>query len=341
MRLGHIKRLVLIGGGELMVETGKVLQRFGYEICAVLAPRHVNARLPLSGETNLEALNSASIPAHIATDINEEKVLSGIISGGLASLALCFGPAWIFGPRVRDHFSGQMLNFNGIPVPRYLGGAHYTWQILNGDVSSGRVLQLINDEIDRGPVIRAEKSSLNKNVRLPIDYYRENLVLGKAFIEKFVCDMHDNKEFKLEKFESYEKDRVYFPRLLTLEHAWIDWKWSGEDIERFCCAFDNPYPGASTFLEGTRVLLAGVRMDRSDEKFHPYCNGLILRLYRGIAYIGTTTGILAVDSIKSEDGKNMMSRLREGRRLATPGDNLERSAMIIPKVTSTTTTIEE
>ena len=59
-----------------------------------------------------------------------------------------------------------MLNFNGIPVPKYLGGAHYTWQILNSDKSGGNVLQEITENIDKGPILKSDYYELSSSAKI-------------------------------------------------------------------------------------------------------------------------------------------------------------------------------
>ena len=63
---------------------------------------------------------------------------------------------------------------------------------------------------------------------------------------------------------------IYWPRLSTEHHGYVDWSWSLKDIERFICAFDEPYPGASTYIGSRKVHLKEGYADFNDGLFHPF-----------------------------------------------------------------------
>ena len=49
------------------------------------------------------------------------------------------------------------------------------------------------------------------------------------------------------------------------------------DVERFICAFDEPYVGASTNLNGDIVRIKSVCLSQQDGFFHHFQSGLIYR----------------------------------------------------------------
>jgi methionyl-tRNA formyltransferase len=61
------------------------------------------------------------------------------------------------------------------------------------------------------------------------------------------------KDFRIRNQE--EKDSTYFPRLNSLNQGFIDWEWDCGEALRFIRAFDDPYCGASTFLNERRVFI--------------------------------------------------------------------------------------
>ena len=64
-----------------------------------------------------------------------------------------FWAAWIFSDKIIELFNQNIFNYNGIPVPLYLGGAHFTWQILNQSRRGGAFIQRITSDVDRGSVV--------------------------------------------------------------------------------------------------------------------------------------------------------------------------------------------
>ena len=132
-------------------------EKYSLNICVVLAPRHV-------ATVNKESLIANGVRVLITDDINQDDAAKNILSH-FSDLCICFGPAWIFNLDILELFNYAILNFNGIPIPRYLGGAHHSWQILNRNYEGGCFYQLITETVDRGPVIHHEKFSIHLTVK--------------------------------------------------------------------------------------------------------------------------------------------------------------------------------
>lgn len=333
-QFGHVESVVLIGGGDLMRQTARMVQASGLRTTIILAPRHAEEFLPVAGEPTNKAFADDGSTVHVVQDINAWPELESVDGVGANSLALCFGPPWKFGEHVLARFGAGMINFNGIPIPRYLGGAHYTWQILNGDRTSGCFLQEITMDVDRGPILRRQLFDLPDNVRIPEDYFLANHEEGCRFMEQVIADMRADEMFDPNEFSSLDEGRLYFPRLNTLENGWIDWSWTGREIERFCCAFDRPYAGASTLLDGTVVRLSDVRLTETMDALHPFVAGLVVRNTGQEACIATCGGLLAVAAARLQDGGDAIEMLTEGRRLHTPPERLSIALTNSPALTA-------
>ena len=322
VRFDHIERIMLIGGGDLMLFTAERLRETGYNVLAALAPRHAVETLPLAKQVTLEAFRDKGIEAFVAETAADILSADTAPWRGEAAMALCFGPAWVFSQNVLAAFDTGMINFNGIPVPRYLGGAHYSWQIMNGDRTGACVLQTITMDIDRGPVLRRSDFDLAAGVRIPQDYFVANDLRGRRFLGAVISDIKVGTAFTPEPFSDLDPDRLYFPRLFTPENAWIDWSWDGTEIEKFCCAFDDPYPGARTLCDGEIICLRGVRIEPVPVQFHPYQSGLIVRRQGDIIWVATVGGLLRITGARHADGNDAMADMKEGHQLATPPNTL-------------------
>ena len=99
-------------------------------------------------------------------------------------------------------------------------------------------------------------------------------------------------------------------------NGFIDWTWSAQEIVRFCYAFDNPFGGASTYLDQERVRLKQVEIDDEVVKFHPFQYGLIYRISNNHVWIAAKDGGLKVGQIL----KPNLTVIRVGKRFVT--DNL-------------------
>lgn len=331
--LGRVSSLVLIGGGDLLLHSARHAQARGLRVTIVLAPRHAEELLPIQQQPTAAACRALGVDVVVRADINDWPVLAAQPWAGPGALALCFGPAWIFSPAVRSAFGAGMINFNGIPLPEYLGGAHYTWQILNGSRAGGCFLQEITAEVDRGDLLRSHRFELPDSVRVPIDYFRANHQAACVFLETAIDDIAAGRPFSPVPFASINRDRLYFPRLFTPANAFIDWSWTAEQVAAFCRGFDDPYAGAATLCNGRIVRLRQVTTDGgTSHGFHPYTAGLIVRRIGDRIWIAAVGGLLTTASVVDESGASVVAGLREGQRLATPPERLHDSRVFRPRV---------
>jgi len=287
--------------------------------------------LPLSGMNIRAALGAFDAKVLVVENINEGRILDQ--SAGPEALALCFGPAWIFSSKVISAFGAGMINFNGIPMPHYLGGAHYTWQILNENKQGGCFLQEITNQLDQGDILKAEKFILPSHVSTPRDYFAANHEIGRRFIRQTLEDFRANKEFFPIPFSRVRSSRLYFPRLLTKDNGWIDWNWSGREVALFCQAFDEPYRGAGTYIKGHEVRLkqvVGPNSEMGADSFHSYLSGLIVRKNEEKIWVASIDGLLQVKYVIDSAGNNILSDLNEGDRFQTPPNILHHARNFRP-----------
>lgn len=326
MRFPSIDRVILFGGAPLLVATAEWLRAEGIETLVYTAPRHAREPLDAAGTTLLAKLQLLGIEPVITDDITAVPDLLAKIGPGTLGIGL--GEAWSFDARIIDAFQGRLLDFMGIPLPRYRGGAHYTWMILRGDRRMACNLQVINTRMvqgvyDDGELVKTTNYELSERARIPQDYFDEAVRHEVAFLREFLDEVRRGVDFPLAPPD--ESRSLYLPRLMTKLHGWIDWSWSTQDIERFVCAFDDPYPGAHTELGGTVVQVKGATVLPDEAPFHPFQAGLVTRIEEAGVVVATRDGHLRLARVL-EDGATINARLRTGMRLYTPRARLEAAA---------------
>jgi methionyl-tRNA formyltransferase len=230
-------------------------------------------------------------------------------------------PPWIFRAPVLELFGDRLVNFMGIDLPRYRGGAHYTWQILRQDRRGSVNLQLINEVVDSGAIVKHREYLFPASARVPSDYFAAAGAVERSFLAEFLDEVKRNADFPLQGIQ--EKFAQHFPYLHTRSQAFVDWRWEVDEIERFVCAFGDPYPGASTFLEGRRVFLHDARAEYGDGPFHPFLAGLVYATGATGVCVACRGGTLRVSRIVAEDGSDVTRDVRVGRRLVTPQGDLD------------------
>jgi methionyl-tRNA formyltransferase len=204
-------------------------------------------------------------------------------------------------------------------LPKNRGGASFSWQIMRGDRTGCHLFHLIDGGIDTGDIVMARPYTFPASCRTPAEYRAYHLATERKFFTDVIKKVRTNASFVLKKQD--EAVSTYFPRLATDEHGWVDWSWGAGDIARFIAAFDRPYGGASTMLNGRRVRLRLATVARRDGIFHPFMSGLVYRKHAGAIWVAAHDGSVVVREILEHNGDSCDTRV--GHRLMTPREHLD------------------
>jgi len=325
MKFGKIEHIIIFGGSRLTAELSAHLQKnTSYSFHVFTCERQL-ADIIYSDDTTLRKFFvDREIPFCSTENINENEEIKSLIMEN--SLGLGLGEAWSFSAELISRFQGRLLDFMGIRLPQYRGGAHYTWQILRGNRIGCCNLQIINEKMvqgvfDSGEIIKTEEYLFPPSARIPADYFDYAVKKEILFLNEFLEEVDAGKDFELSKVQ--ENFSIYFPRLNTLRHGFINWEWDTKDIERFICSFDDPYAGASTFINGERVHLKKCHSESNDGPFHPFQTGLIYKNNAQAIFVATRSGTLIIRDILSCSRENIIHYLKPGQRFFTPKEALE------------------
>lgn len=325
MHFGTIDHIILFGGAPLLAAfAGNIAKRGSCRIDVFSSSRHLEETIFSEGKKLREILDENGVPYHDTPDINSDPHIRELVTE--RTLGIGIGETWSFDRELIDLFDGRLIDFMGIRLPRYRGGAHYSWQILRKDRIGCCNLQVINEEMvqgvfDSGEIVKTREYLFPPSVRVPQDYFDAAVEQELAFLDEFLEEVAAGKDFPLTKVQ--EQFSTYFPRLHTLRHGYIDWSWDSEEIERFICAFDDPYPGASTFLGERRVFLKGCSLEFGDGPFHPFQAGLVYRITGDAVFAATRQGTLVIRDVSDESGRSVFEDIGTGMRFHTPAKCLE------------------
>ena len=326
MRYDPINSIILFGGSLTIVGLADWLKSQSIQVKIYTSKRHSVERL--TKEKNLKQLiDEIGVPYVITEDINTEDSLMEEITSNTMGIGI--GEAWSFDSKIIDAFEGKLLDFMGIPLPRYRGGAHYTWMILANEKNNGMRLQVINEDMvqgvfDSGEIVDSIDYQMKETDIKPSNYFAREVSESIDFIKSFLVEAREGKDFDLKTID--ESESLYLPRLYTDIHAWIDWRrWNADEINRFIRAFDDPYMGARTTLADKSVRLKATELISDSTNYHPFQSGLIVRKYNNQAMICCSGGIIAVSKIIDDQGNDIMSSIDIGDRFFTPEDAIEKA----------------
>ena len=267
-------------------------------------------------------LTEENIPFLIIKDIAADEV-SDFLGDLKNAFCLSVGAAWIFKKEtINSLFCGRLFNLHGTRLPQNRGGGGISWQIMMGNRLGFCQLHLVDGGLDTGHIVKTEEFLYPPSCRIPKDYkdvyFRKNLDFVIDFIEKLRQGGIDIETTKQTEYFS-----SYFPRLNTRDHGWINWDDKVIELEKFICAFDEPYEGAKCFWNDQIVFIKKVCVDFQDQKFHPYQSGIIYRNNGKWLCVCAIGGSLIIEEIVDSDGKNLLLEIKVGDRLVTKSKNLD------------------
>ena len=318
MNFGKINQYVLFGGGELLCQTAKQLTKEFYSVFVVTSERHSIEPITFDETNNTisfkEFLISNNIDYVISKEIaHDPNVINKITEN---TIGISFGAAWIFKKPFIDLFTGRLLNCHGARLPQDRGAGGFSWRIMRGEKSGVSLIHQIDIGVDTGNIIIFEEYIFPHSCRYPIDYQKYSIKKYKKLLNNFFSLVKEEKSFISVSQPEYLS--TYWPRLATDVHGYIDWNWALYDIEKFICAFDDPYNGASTFLNGKKIRLKNCSLSFNDGVFHPFQKGLIYRISDETIFVSTEQGTLIVNSVLDESGADIKQNLHLGERFYTP-----------------------
>lgn len=319
--LGPIEGLLLLGGGPLLRKLCLWAKSKSLSVKVVTAPRH--GEESLNGLTLVEFCEKNEI-AYCVIEKLSDKMLPQFLANCERFFFLSLGSAWIFKEKeIEGLFAGRLFNLHGSRLPQNRGAGGFSWLIMTGNRFGLCVLHQVDGGIDTGDIVAFEEFLYPASARTPSDYQDIYSSRNLDFIAAFICS-HLESEQHLEPIKQSEWFATYWPRLNTDLNGYIDWSLNPLQIERFICAFDNPYKGASTFLNGNKVLLKKVSLSAQDGVFHPFQRGIIYRKSGEWLCVALEEGFsLIVESVCDEDGESLLAEIRIGDRFITPSALLE------------------
>lgn len=237
---------------------------------------------------------------------------------------------------IEKFFLNNLVNFHGTRLPLDAGGGGYSWKIMREDRIDNQLVHLIDQGIDTGPIIYNHLSLFPKQCQIPIDF---EIYKFKKFIEfysEFLKKINDGKYFNLKPQINYLSR--YNPRLNTEIDGLINWDMDSYDLFNFINAFDEPYVGASTFINNGnfgKLYLKKVHLHGGDSSNHPYMSGLVSRHDKKWIVVSTKSKhMLLIEEILDSRGNNIIKDINVGDRFFTPSNKLDDSKKIKTKFNS-------
>ena len=307
----NLKNVVLLGYSKIFPEIKKINSHLGIKTIIITSPDQ---------KKNFDSLNGV----HVFQKINKKfKDLIKQEVKASDTLFISIGCRWILSKEsINNLFNNNLVNFHGTRLPYDQGGGDISWKILRNDRIVNQLVHLMDDGIDTGPILMNETSLIPHECKIPIDfknYYEANQII---FYKKFITKLKNGISLILK----HQVDYIgrYNPRLNTDISGWINWNISSIHLSRFINAFDEPYRGASTFINEKKVRIKSATLHGGDTSNHPFMSGIISRHDKNWLVVSTADqNMILIEKVINEKNKNILKELKPGDRFYTPSKNID------------------
>ena len=228
---------------------------------------------------------------------------------------------------IENFFLSNLVNFHGTRLPLDGGGGGFSWKIMREDRLDNQLVHVVNEGLDAGQVLDNSLSLFPRQCQTPIDF---EVYSQKKFVEfytKFIKKIQNGKNFYLKPQLNYLGR--YNPRLNTEIDGLINWDMNSYDLINFINAFEEPYKGASTYLNNGnfgKLYLKKTQLHGGDSSNHPYMSGIVSRHDKNWLVVSTKSKhMLLIEEVLDEKGNNIIKDIKVGDRFYTPQEELEKS----------------
>lgn len=307
------KKLVFIGGNRYgedgpLICFMKASQKKGFKSILITDEEHIKYKCANSNSFQHELVKN-DINFIVVENLQGIKVKNLFTEDVLVFSVNCH---WIIKKDLIDLVRGKIFNYHAASIPEQKGAASHSWGLMQGIRNFRLTYHHLTEQVDEGDIVFERELKPTKNFKSLEEIYS---FISKHEVEAFdnFLNLVENTYPNIPIINISDRKKFYWPKLKTDLNGFIDWTWSVQEIVNFCYAFDNPFGGASTYLDQKRVRLKQVEIDDEDVKFHPFQYGLIYRISNNHVWIAAKGGGLKVGQIL----KPNLSVIRLGKRFVT------------------------
>jgi methionyl-tRNA formyltransferase len=141
------------------------------------------------------------------------------------------------------------INLHGSLLPKYRGAAPIQWAVANGESTTGVTTMRIDEGLDTGPMLLAEKVRIAPE-ETAVDLYESLADIGARLMVKTLHGLECGTVTPVEQ----DHAQATLAPILTREDGLIDFSRSAQNIYDRWRGF-QPWPGAFTTLRGKKLIV--------------------------------------------------------------------------------------
>ncbi len=216
------------------------------------------------------------------------------------------------------------INYHHAPLPKYAGINAPSWAIINNEKQHGISWHIMSNEVDSGDILKQSTFDLDEKetaLSLNLKCYQHALNAFKELIS-------DLRLPGLSPISQSLDRRTYYGRNNKPKgNGWINWRYSGEEIEKYYRAFhfgihDNSLSTLKFNIKNNSYIINELRLSDLNSRVTP---GTVVNLTDEYLEISTSTKNIIITQIITLDGKDCILRnlykthnLQKGSRIKSP-----------------------
>ena len=252
-------RTVFVSHNDLGLACLEALDRQRADIQAVLTRPDLDR---ISDQTDFtDFTDKCDVPLHRVESLNTDAWVDRLADYD-PELLFVVGWSRLVEQRILDIPSVAALGMHPAPLPRGRGRAPIAWSLIKGLDETALTMFHLVEEADAGDIAG--------QVSIPIaidddaaSLYEKVVDAGRTLVDEVYPRLAAGEVPRTPQDDS---ETTWWPRRRP-EHGRIDWTQSPRDVYNWIRGQSQPYPGAFSFLDGTRVTVWAANPPTDDRAF--------------------------------------------------------------------------
>jgi len=196
------------------------------------------------------------------------------------------------------------FNLHASLLPQYRGAAPINFAIINGETETGLTTFFLNEEIDKGAVIRREKVAIRPDETAG-ELHDELMALGNKVVVETIREIESGEVKPLKQDELHEGTELKAAPKITKEFCQIDWSQDCKTLFNHIRGL-SPYPAAHTRLcSESETIEMKVFSSEIELCQHGLITGTVVTDNKKFLKIAAKDGFILLTRIQQAGKKNM------------------------------------
>jgi len=307
-------RVVFLGTPEFAVPTLDALLRSRHEVVGVVTqPDRPRGR---GHQTSYAPVKARALDAAVPV-LQPERLKDDAFLAALAAMRADLGVVAAYGKILTDAVLAAprlgLINVHASLLPKYRGAAPVHRAIMSGERETGVTIMRVVKALDAGPMLAETRRPIlpdETSEELERDLARDGAALLAAAVDDIAAG-------RARETPQDDAAATYAPRLTKADGA-IDWSWPADRIHNAVRGL-HPWPHASTFLRGHRLILlrSGASADPAGA-----APGTVIVARPDDLVVAAGSGRVRLIEIQAEGKRPMTAREFLAGHRVEPGDRL-------------------